>query len=75
MARVDTSGFSFNRPVASNATDEGKRLNRRVEIIVLDEKVEALTAGEPAGSFEAAWARLKDLIQSGAVKPVEGVKP
>jgi outer membrane protein OmpA-like peptidoglycan-associated protein len=73
--RVNTSGFSFNRPVASNATDEGKRLNRRVEIIVLEEKVAALTAGEPAGSFEAAWSRLKDLIESGAVKPVEGVKP
>ncbi len=73
-ARVDTAGFSFNRPVASNATDEGKRLNRRVEILVLDEKVETITAGEPAGSFESAWARLKGLIESGAVKPVEGSK-
>lgn len=36
--RLSTAGYSFNRPVASNATDEGKRLNRRVELIVLDEK-------------------------------------
>jgi len=73
--RLDTSGFSFNRPVASNATEEGKRLNRRVEIIVLDEKVAALTAGEPAGSFEAAWSQLKSLVERGLVKPAESGKP
>ncbi len=74
--RLSTSGYSFNRPVASNATEAGKRLNRRVEIIVLEEKVAALTEGEPAGSFESAWARLKSLVDSGQVKPADqGVKP
>lgn len=68
-ARIAATGYSFNRPAASNATDDGKRLNRRVEVIVLDEKVETLTAGEPAGSFESAWARMKDLIDRGLVKP------
>jgi outer membrane protein OmpA-like peptidoglycan-associated protein len=68
-ARISTAGYSFNRPAASNATEEGKRLNRRVEVIVLDEKVETLTAGEPAGSFESAWARMKDLVDRGLVKP------
>jgi outer membrane protein OmpA-like peptidoglycan-associated protein len=67
--RLSTAGYSYNRPAASNATDEGKRLNRRVEVIVLDEKVENITAGEPAGSFESAWARVKDLIDRGLVKP------
>jgi outer membrane protein OmpA-like peptidoglycan-associated protein len=67
--RINTAGYSFNRPAASNATEEGKRLNRRVEVIVLDEKVSTITAGEPAGSFESAWARLKDLIDRGLVKP------
>ena len=69
-ARLATVGYSFNRPVASNATDEGKRLNRRVELIVLDEQVATLTAGEPAGAFESAWGRLKGLIDQGLVKPV-----
>ncbi|MDE2369501.1 MAG: OmpA family protein [Burkholderiales bacterium] len=69
--RIVTVGYSFNRPVASNATEEGKRLNRRVEIIVLDEKVATLTAGEPAGAFESAWARLKGLVDQGLVKPAE----
>lgn len=73
--RVSTAGYSFNRPVASNATEAGKRLNRRVEIIVLDEKVAMLTAGEPDGSFESAFARLKALVESGQVKPAEAAKP
>jgi hypothetical protein len=67
--RLSTSGYSFNRPVASNATDDGKRLNRRVEIIVLDEQVATLTAGEPAGAFESAWAQIKHLMDQGLVKP------
>jgi hypothetical protein len=73
--RMDTAGYSFNRPVASNATEDGKRLNRRVEIIVLDEKVAALTAGEPDGSFESAWGRLRQMVESGLVKPAETGKP
>ena len=73
--RMEVTGFSFNRPVASNATDEGKRLNRRVEMIVLDETVASFTAGEPASAFESAFARLKSLVESGLVKPVEGGKP
>lgn len=72
LQRMQTEGFSFNRPVASNATEEGKRLNRRVELIVLDEKVAALTSGEPSGAFESAWAKLKGLIERGLVKPVAG---
>jgi outer membrane protein OmpA-like peptidoglycan-associated protein len=68
--RLATLGYSFNRPVAANSTEDGKRLNRRVELIVLDEQVATLTAGEPAGAFESAWARLKGLIEQGLVKPV-----
>ncbi|WP_158219726.1 OmpA family protein [Ideonella sp. A 288] len=74
-SRMVTAGYSFNRPVASNSTEDGKRLNRRVELIVLDEKVENLTAGEPAGSFESAFAKLKSLVDRGLVKPVEQGKP
>ena len=35
--RIKTSGFSSRRPVASNTTAEGRQLNRRVEVVLLDE--------------------------------------
>lgn len=54
-----------------NATPEGRQLNRRVEILILDEKVEAITQGEPANAFESAWDTLKKMIAQGLVKPVE----
>ncbi len=73
--RLDIAGYSFNRPVASNATDEGKRLNRRVEMIVLDETVANITGGEPPGAFESAYARLRQLVESGQVRPAEASKP
>lgn len=35
--RLDVRGFGSNWPVSSNASEEGRRLNRRVEIFVLAE--------------------------------------
>jgi len=69
--RIKTSGFSSRRPVASNSTAEGRQLNRRVEVVLLDEKVENITRGEPAGAFASAWDQLKNLIDQGVVKAVE----
>jgi outer membrane protein OmpA-like peptidoglycan-associated protein len=69
--RIRTAGFASRRPVASNTTEEGRRLNRRVEVVLLDEKVENITKGEPAGAFASAWDQLKALIDQGLVKPVE----
>lgn len=68
--RVDTAGFSARRPRASNATEDGRSLNRRVEVVVLKEKVENITQGEPANAFASAFSQLKDLIDQGLVKPV-----
>jgi outer membrane protein OmpA-like peptidoglycan-associated protein len=69
--RLEAAGFSFQRPVASNATEDGKRLNRRVELVVLGEQLATLTANEPAGAFESAWARLRGLIEQGRVRAVD----
>ena len=70
-ARLKTAGFASRRPVASNTTEEGRRLNRRVEVVLLEEKIENITKGEPAGAFASAWDQLKALIDQGLVKPVE----
>lgn len=66
--RLKAEGFAFQRPVVSNANEEGRALNRRVDIIILDEKVENITAGEPANAFESAFTKLKAMVDAGLVK-------
>jgi OOP family OmpA-OmpF porin len=34
--RLSTQGWGESRPIASNATPEGRRANRRVEVLILD---------------------------------------
>lgn len=68
--RLTSSGYSFNRPMASNATESGKAVNRRVELVILDEKVANITQGEPASSFESAFDKLKKMVESGLIKPM-----
>jgi outer membrane protein OmpA-like peptidoglycan-associated protein len=34
--RISTAGFGMSRPVADNATAEGRQRNRRVEIVIQD---------------------------------------
>lgn len=58
-ARMKTEGYGLTRPLAPNDSDVGRRLNRRVEIIVLNETVEHLSQGEPANRFEDAFDKLK----------------
>jgi OOP family OmpA-OmpF porin len=33
--RIEARGFGQERPVASNATEEGRAQNRRVEVVVV----------------------------------------
>ncbi|NBX21169.1 MAG: OmpA family protein [Betaproteobacteria bacterium] len=68
--RLNTNGFSFKRPIASNATDDGRKLNRRVEVVILEEKVENITRGEAPNAFENAWDRLKAMMDKGLIKPM-----
>lgn len=57
--RMKTAGFGLTRPLAPNDSEIGRRLNRRVEIIVLNETVAHLSQGEPANRFEDAFDKLK----------------
>ena len=36
--RLDTTGYGESDPVATNETDEGRQLNRRVEIVIVADK-------------------------------------
>ena len=60
--RLKVSSFGWSRPIAPNDTEVGRALNRRVELIVLDETVENLSRGEPANSFEAAFEKLQEMF-------------
>ena len=62
--RLTRRGLSFSQPVAPNDVDAGRRLNRRTEVIVLDETVENFTRGEPANAFEDAAARVKAALEA-----------
>lgn len=70
-ARLSTAGFAFDRPVLANDSEVGRKVNRRVELIVLGETVERITRGEPAGSFEEAFSRLKELINGQGLTPAK----
>jgi len=41
-----------------------RRLNRRTELIVIEETVENFTRGEPANAFEDAAARVKAALEA-----------
>ena len=62
--RITAVGYGLAKPIAPNDSEAGRRLNRRVEIIILDEKVDNLTRGEPAGLFEEAFGKLKAELDS-----------
>lgn len=57
--RITAVGYGYAKPIAPNDSEAGRRLNRRVEVIILEEKVDNLTRGEPPGLFEEAFSKLK----------------
>jgi outer membrane protein OmpA-like peptidoglycan-associated protein len=42
MHRLSAVGYGFNRPIADNATKEGRQKNRRVDLVIQDTKVAKL---------------------------------
>jgi|GEM_PF-778085 len=68
-ARMSAAGFAFDRPVAPNDTEAGRKENRRVELTILGEKVATITRGEPPDSFEEAFGRLKAMIDKNGLAP------
>ncbi len=57
--RLATAGYGETRPLAPNDSEMGRKLNRRVELIIVGETVEQLTRNEPANAFEAAFDKLR----------------
>jgi|GEM_PF-5794424 outer membrane protein OmpA-like peptidoglycan-associated protein len=70
IAQLRSQGFSFDRPVADNATDEGRARNRRVELVA--RALPPGTAGfggpagvEPEGCAATAAEGIADAAASG----------
>ena len=61
----------LEKPAETTGTAASNAASRRVEVVLLEEKVENITKGEPEGAFASAWDQLKTLIDQGLVKPVE----
>jgi outer membrane protein OmpA-like peptidoglycan-associated protein len=45
-SRVTTEGFAYDKPAASNDTPEGQAKNRRTEIVVIGESLDAIMGKE-----------------------------
>lgn len=49
--RLSATGFGKYRPVTANTTAQGRQKNRRVEIIILPEKISRLKEQAPRGEY------------------------
>lgn len=49
--RLSATGFGKYRPVAANKTAQGRQENRRVEIVILSEKISRLKEQAPRGKY------------------------
>jgi len=68
--RLKSAGLAFHRPVMSNSLEQGRALNRRAEITLLDETVDKLTEESTNNAFQLAFSRLKNMVEQGAIRPL-----
>jgi outer membrane protein OmpA-like peptidoglycan-associated protein len=68
--RLKSVGLAFHRPVMSNSFEQGRALNRRAEITLLDETVDRLADGSSNNAFQLAFSKLKNMVDQGAIRPL-----
>lgn len=61
--RIQAQGFGFTKPVADNATADGRQINRRTEIIVIGETVENISGGNAASLGDQLSAGLDKFLE------------
>lgn len=61
--RIQTKGLGFTQPKVSNDSEDGRRINRRVEIIVLGESKENLGGNAFEQSLNVVWTKFKQIFQ------------
>jgi outer membrane protein OmpA-like peptidoglycan-associated protein len=66
MTRMTAQGVAATKPVAPNNLEAGRRLNRRTEIVILEETVANLMRGEPTNSFEQVADIIRRELDKGA---------
>lgn len=61
--RISAKGYGFSKPVADNATPEGRQMNRRTEILLVGEKIENVGGEESGDRLSEGFANfLKDPV-------------
>jgi outer membrane protein OmpA-like peptidoglycan-associated protein len=68
--RLKSVGLAFHRPVMSNSFEQGRALNRRAEITLIDEKIDRLVDDSSGNAFQLAFSKLKNMVDQGAIRPL-----
>lgn len=69
--RLITVGHGARKPVATNATDEGRQKNRRVEIVFSGDRLKPEAVSAPSVPAVAPAEAAKDAAKDAAVVPVD----
>jgi hypothetical protein len=54
----------------SNSFEQGRALNRRAEITLIDEKIDRLVDDSSGNAFQLAFSKLKNMVDQGAIRPL-----